>query len=84
MVPGSTREIQALVGGSVQFAQVDAVTTVNAINQGADLVMIWLAQHVPVQLRGAKERSAGRRTWPGRRSASLGFGAPTSSPWCSR
>ena len=40
MVPGSTREIQALVGGSVQFAQVDAVTTVNAINQGADLVMI--------------------------------------------
>lgn len=40
MVPGSTREIQALVGGSAHFAQVDAVTTVNAINQGADLVMI--------------------------------------------
>lgn len=40
MVPGSTREIQALVGGSVHFAQVDAVTTVNAINQGADIVMI--------------------------------------------
>jgi ABC-type nitrate/sulfonate/bicarbonate transport system substrate-binding protein len=40
MVPGSTREIQALVGGSIHFAQVDAVTTVNAILQGADLVMI--------------------------------------------
>jgi ABC-type nitrate/sulfonate/bicarbonate transport system substrate-binding protein len=40
MVPGSTREIQALLGGSVHFAQVDAVTTMNAINQGADLVMI--------------------------------------------
>jgi ABC-type nitrate/sulfonate/bicarbonate transport system substrate-binding protein len=40
MVPGSTREIQALVGGSVHFAQVDAVTTVNAILQGAELVMI--------------------------------------------
>jgi len=40
MVPGSTREIQALVGGSVHFAQVDAVTTINAINQGADLVII--------------------------------------------
>lgn len=40
MVPGSPREIQALVGGSVHFAQVDAVTTINAINQGADLVMI--------------------------------------------
>jgi ABC-type nitrate/sulfonate/bicarbonate transport system substrate-binding protein len=40
MVPGSTREIQALLGGSVQFAQVDAVTTINAVNQGADLVII--------------------------------------------
>ena len=40
MVPGSTREIQALLGGSVHFAQVDAVTTINAVNQGADLVII--------------------------------------------
>ncbi|MEK6601553.1 MAG: ABC transporter substrate-binding protein, partial [Candidatus Binatota bacterium] len=40
MVPGSTRGIQALLGGSVHFAQVDAVTTANAINQGADIVMI--------------------------------------------
>lgn len=40
MVPGSAREIQALLGGSVHFAQVDAVTTINAIHQGADLIMI--------------------------------------------
>ncbi len=40
MVPGSTREIQALLGGSVHFAQVDAATTINAIQQGGDLVMI--------------------------------------------
>jgi ABC-type nitrate/sulfonate/bicarbonate transport system substrate-binding protein len=40
LTPGSTRQIQALVGNSANFAQVDAVTTVNAIAQGADLVMI--------------------------------------------
>ena len=40
MIPGSTRGIQALVAGSVHFAQVDAVTTINAIQQGAELVMI--------------------------------------------
>jgi NitT/TauT family transport system substrate-binding protein len=40
MVPGSTREIQALLGGSVHFAQVDAATTINAVNQGADLVIV--------------------------------------------
>jgi ABC-type nitrate/sulfonate/bicarbonate transport system substrate-binding protein len=40
MVPGSTREIQALMGGSAHFAQVDAVTTINAIHQGADVVII--------------------------------------------
>jgi NitT/TauT family transport system substrate-binding protein len=40
LTPGSTRQIQALVGNSAHFAQVDAVTTVNAIAQGADLVMI--------------------------------------------
>ena len=40
LTPGSTRQIQALLGNSAHFAQVDAVTTINAINQGADLVMI--------------------------------------------
>jgi NitT/TauT family transport system substrate-binding protein len=40
LLPGSTRQIQGLIGNSVDFAQVDAVTTINAIHQGADLVMI--------------------------------------------
>jgi NitT/TauT family transport system substrate-binding protein len=40
LTPGSTRQIQAMLGNSVHFAQVDAVTTINAIAQGADLVMI--------------------------------------------
>src|SRR5580765_7233850 len=39
LVPGSVRQIQALQGGSIHFAQVDAATAINAINQGADLVM---------------------------------------------
>jgi len=37
---GSVRQLQALLGNSIQLAQVDAATAVNAINQGADLVMI--------------------------------------------
>jgi ABC-type nitrate/sulfonate/bicarbonate transport system substrate-binding protein len=40
LVPGSVRQIQALQGGSIHFAQADAATAVNAIHQGADLVMI--------------------------------------------
>ena len=40
LVPGSVRQVQALLGGSIHFAQIDAATGVNAINQGADLVMI--------------------------------------------
>ena len=37
---GSVRQIQALLGNSIQFAQADAATALNAINNGADLVMI--------------------------------------------
>lgn len=40
LVSGSVRQIQALLGGSIQLAQVDAATAVNAIGQGMDLVMI--------------------------------------------
>jgi len=40
LVSGSVRQIQALQGGSIHFAQVDAATAINAINQGADLVML--------------------------------------------
>ena len=40
LVSWSVRQIQALQGGSIHFAQVDAATAINAISQGADLVMI--------------------------------------------
>ena len=40
LVPGSVRQIQAVLGGSIHLAQIDAATGVNAINQGADIVMI--------------------------------------------
>src|ERR687897_392032 len=40
LVPGSVRQIQALQGGSIHFAQADAATAINAINQGADLIML--------------------------------------------
>jgi ABC-type nitrate/sulfonate/bicarbonate transport system substrate-binding protein len=40
LVPGSVRQIQALQGGSIHFAQVDAATAINAINQGADLILL--------------------------------------------
>jgi len=40
LLSGSVRQIQAMLGNSIQLAQVDAATAVNAINQGADLVMI--------------------------------------------
>jgi ABC-type nitrate/sulfonate/bicarbonate transport system substrate-binding protein len=40
LVPGSVRQIQALQGGSIHFAQVDAATAITAINQGADMVML--------------------------------------------
>jgi hypothetical protein len=34
LVPGSVRQIQALQGGSIHFAQVDAATAINAIMVG--------------------------------------------------
>jgi ABC-type nitrate/sulfonate/bicarbonate transport system substrate-binding protein len=40
LVPGSVRQIQAVLGGSIHLAQIDAATGINAIHQGADLVMI--------------------------------------------
>ena len=40
LVLGSVRQIQAVLGGSIHLAQIDAATGINAINQGADLVMI--------------------------------------------
>ena len=40
MMPGSTRQMQALLGGSIQFSQIDATAPVTAYLQGADLVII--------------------------------------------
>ena len=36
LVPGSVRQIQAVLGGSIHLAQIDAATGINAISQGAD------------------------------------------------
>ncbi len=40
MIPGSARQIQALLGGSIQFTQIDATGPVTAFLRGADLVML--------------------------------------------
>ncbi len=40
MIPGSARGTQALIGGSIHFAQIDGTAIISAINQGADLVLI--------------------------------------------
>ncbi|HZD39612.1 MAG TPA: ABC transporter substrate-binding protein [Terriglobales bacterium] len=40
LVPGTTRSIQALLGGSIHFAQVDAAGALTAILNGADLVIV--------------------------------------------
>ncbi len=40
MIPGSARGAQALLGGSIQFAQIDGTALIAAINQGADLVFV--------------------------------------------
>jgi ABC-type nitrate/sulfonate/bicarbonate transport system substrate-binding protein len=39
-VPGTSRQIQALVGDSIQFAHVDAAGHVRAVMRGADIVMV--------------------------------------------
>jgi len=40
LVPGTSRQIQALVGDSIQFAHVDAAGHIRAVMHGADIVMI--------------------------------------------
>jgi len=40
MIPGTARQIQALVGNSIDFAHLDAVGTIRAILGGADIVMV--------------------------------------------
>ncbi len=40
MMPGSARQMQALLGGSIHFSQIDATAPVTAFLQGADLVVV--------------------------------------------
>ena len=40
LVPGTTRQIQALIGDSLQFAHVDAAGYIRATMRGADMVLI--------------------------------------------
>lgn len=40
LVPGTTRQIQALVGESIDFAHVDAAGHIRAVMRGADMVLV--------------------------------------------
>jgi ABC-type nitrate/sulfonate/bicarbonate transport system substrate-binding protein len=40
LVPGTSRQIQALLGDSIQFAHVDAAGLIRAVMRGADIVMV--------------------------------------------
>jgi ABC-type nitrate/sulfonate/bicarbonate transport system substrate-binding protein len=40
LVPGTSRQIQALLGDSIQFAHVDAAGHIRAVMRGADIVMV--------------------------------------------
>jgi ABC-type nitrate/sulfonate/bicarbonate transport system substrate-binding protein len=40
LVPGTTRQIQALVGESIDFAHVDAAGYIRAVMRGADMVLV--------------------------------------------
>lgn len=40
LVPGTSRQIQALVGDSIHFAHVDAAGHIRAVMRGADIVMV--------------------------------------------
>ena len=56
LVPGTSRQIQALIGDSIQFAHVDAAGHVRAVMRGADIVMIGGSfNKFPFSLVTAKE-----------------------------
>jgi NitT/TauT family transport system substrate-binding protein len=40
MVPGGSRQMQALVGGSIHFSHIDSTAPITAIHRGAELVII--------------------------------------------
>src|ERR1041384_729868 len=41
LVPGSVRQVQAVLGGSIHLAQIAPATGTNPTNQGPDRVLIW-------------------------------------------
>ena len=43
MIPGSPRQMQALLGGSIHFTQTDATGPVTAFLRGADLIIVAVA-----------------------------------------
>jgi len=56
LVPGTSRQIQALIGDSIQFAHVDAAGHVRAAMRGADIVMVGGSLNkFPFSLVTAKE-----------------------------
>ena len=56
LVPGTSRQIQALIGDSIQFAHVDAAGHVRAVMRGADIVMVGGSLNkFPFSLVTAKE-----------------------------
>jgi len=56
LVPGTSRQIQALVGDSIQFAHVDAAGHIRAVMRGADIVMIGASLNkFPFSLVAVKE-----------------------------
>lgn len=54
IIPGSQRGAQALLGGSIQFAQIDGTALIAAINQGADLVFVSSLNRFPFSLVAQK------------------------------
>jgi len=40
MIPGGSRQMQALIGGSIQFSHIDSTAPITAIHRGAELVIV--------------------------------------------
>jgi ABC-type nitrate/sulfonate/bicarbonate transport system substrate-binding protein len=40
MIPGGSRQMQALIGGSIQFSHIDSTGPITAIQRGAELVIV--------------------------------------------
>jgi len=40
MIPGGSRQMQALISGSIQFSHIDSTAPITAIDRGADLVIV--------------------------------------------